>query len=594
MAEPVNGGSKNQAGPPKEMSMEVRLLIAFVLMGAVMFVWQLIYKPEPPPHIPGKNAASAGPSTAPSNSAANTSAQTPAPAPDSPTAEPSKRAPTAYAPTSVATPQRSEPVFIVNTDLYRITFSNQGATVRSWILKKYHGNDEKSLELMNPSAPDFPFALYFAGQKPGTDVNWAWYQQTGDPDGLGVTYEFSDGHTTVRKVFRFQKNSYLSTVSCEVAVDAKPIPAAIEWRGGFGDLTLSNAPANQRTLYFDVTQNKLVEQVAAKAAKNGPVTAGGNFSFAGLADTYFAAVFLPQNNTRIEMVTFGDTVRTPLEEKPQPYSGAAISDGAAVLGGAASRFELFVGPKDIDLLRRINPKLVQVVDFGFLSILAKPLFLIVNWINDNAVHNFGWAIVLVTVIINFVLFPLKLANMKSMRKMQALKPQIDVINDKYKNVGLRDPKKSDQNQEVMDLYKKYGVNPMGGCVPMLLQIPFFFAFFRVFNVAVEMRGASWLWVSDLSQPEHLAIKILPLAMIASQFIMQKMTPQAAGDPNQQKMMMFMPLIFGFMFYQFASGLVLYYLTSNLVGMGQQYFFNHTAAAKAAAQSVALPKKAGRK
>ena len=116
-----------------------------------------------------------------------------------------------------------------------------------------------------------------------------------------------------------------------------------------------------------------------------------------------------------------------------------------------------------------------------------------------------------------MLFPLKLSNMKSMRKMQALKPQIDAINQKYKNIKMRDPRKAEQNQEVMDLYKKYGVNPMGGCVPMLLQIPFFFAFYKVFTVSVEMRGASWLWVTDLSQPEHLAIKILPIVMIASQF-----------------------------------------------------------------------------
>src|SRR5690349_20741704 len=140
-----------------------------------------------------------------------------------------------------------------------------------------------------------------------------------------------------------------------------------------------------------------------------------------------------------------------------------------------------------------------------------------------------------------------MTNMKSMRKMQALKPQIDAINAKYKGVSLRDPKKGDQNQEVMELYKKHGVNPMGGCVPMLLQIPFFIAFYKVFTVSVEMRGAPWLWVTDLSQAEHWQIKILPLVMIASQFIMQKMTPQPAGDPAQQKMMMFMPLLFGFMF-----------------------------------------------
>jgi YidC/Oxa1 family membrane protein insertase len=223
------------------------------------------------------------------------------------------------------------------------------------------------------------------------------------------------------------------------------------------------------------------------------------------------------------------------------------------------------------------------------------LFLIVNWFNDNVVHNFGWAIVVVTVVINFALFPLKLTNMKSMRKMQALKPQIDEINGKYKNIKMTDPKKGEQNQEVMALYKKYGVNPMGGCVPMLIQIPFFFAFYKVFMVSVEMRGANWMWIHDLSVAEPSPIKILPIVMIASQFLMQKMTPQANVDPNQQKLMQFMPLIFGFMFYQFPSGLVLYYLTSNLVSMGQQYFFNHTEAAQAAARSVEpAKKKIGRK
>jgi YidC/Oxa1 family membrane protein insertase len=169
--------------------------------------------------------------------------------------------------------------------------------------------------------------------------------------------------------------------------------------------------------------------------------------------------------------------------------------------------------------------------------------------------------------------------------MQALQPQIAAINDKYKGISIRDPRKQEQNAEVMELYKKYGVNPAGGCVPMLLQIPFFIAFYKVFTVAVEMRGASWLWVSDLSQPEQWAIKILPLAMIASQFVMQKMTPTTSTDPNQQRMMMIMPLVFGFMFYNFSSGLVLYYLTSNLVGIAQQLFFNRTSVAEALARSV---------
>ncbi len=493
-----------------------------------------------------------------------------------------------------ATPQKAEPPFVIETDLYKIAFSNQGGTVRSWQLKKYKGNDNKTLDLVNAAAGmDFPFSLYFPSQKPPANVNWTWYQQTADPDGLGVTYDFSDGHVSVHKVFRFKKASYQSTVSSEVTLDGKPLPSMIQWRGGFGDLTIANPSSSQRTLYFDVTQNKLVEQ-PPKAASKGPVSSSGNFSFAGIADTYFAAVFLPEGNSGMQVVTFEDTVKTPHQETPMPLSGVAISDGAE------NRFELFVGPKDIDLLKRINPKLEQVVDFGWMAFLAKPLFLIVSYTNGALVHNFGWAIVLVTVAINFILFPLKLSNMKSMRKMQALKPQIDAINAKYKNIGLRDPKKSEQNEEVMALYKKHGVNPMGGCLPMLLQMPFFFAFYKVFTVAVEMRGAPWLWVGDLSQPESwltiggTAIRILPLVMIASQFIMQKMTPQAGGDPSQQKMMMFMPLVFGFMFYGFPSGLVLYYLTSNLVSMGQQWFFNKTSMATLAAESIGPPKKNGRK
>jgi len=582
MAESVNGGGgPNQ--PPQEMSMEVRLLLAFLLMGAVMFLTPYLFKTVAPPPVKKVAQSAPGPVGTPQQPAPE--AVPPAPAAEKAKAErPARKGSSKAVPSAPITPQTTEPAMIVDTDLFTVAFSNQGATVRSWRLKKYRGNDGKYLELVNLAAGlEFPFSLYFPDKQPTAKVNWTYYTQTGDPDGLGVTYAFSDGETSVRKVFRFQKNSYLLQVSTEVATNGQTVPHFIEWRGGFGDFTVTTAVADQHTLYFDVVQNKLVEQ-RASAAKNGPLTASGNFSFGGIADKFFAAVFLPDGNAAMQEATFGDTVRTTFEEKPAPFAGTAVSDGST------NRFALFVGPKDVDLLKRINPKLEQVVDFGWLSFLAKPLFLIVNWFNNAFVHNFGWSIVVVTIVINFILFPLRLSNMKSMKKMQALKPQIDIINAKYKNIGLRDPKKADQNQEVMALYKKYGVNPMGGCVPMLIQLPFFIAFYKVFMVSVEMRGASWLWVTDLSQPETLPIHVLPIIMIASQFLMQKMTPQATGDPNQQRMMMFMPLIFGFMFYNFASGLVLYYLTSNLVSVGQQWFFNHTALADAVADSVALPKK----
>jgi YidC/Oxa1 family membrane protein insertase len=191
------------------------------------------------------------------------------------------------------------------------------------------------------------------------------------------------------------------------------------------------------------------------------------------------------------------------------------------------------------------------------------------------VHNYGWAIIIVTILINFLLFPLKLSNLKSMKKMQALQPQIAAINEKYKGISMRDPRAQQKNEETMALYKKHGANPMGGCLPMAIQFPFLIAFYKVLVVSIDLRHANWLWVSDLAAPEHLAIRILPIAMIATQFVMQKMTPTTSADPNQQRMMLLMPLVMGFIFYGLPSGLVLYYCTSNLVGIAQQVFFNKT-------------------
>jgi YidC/Oxa1 family membrane protein insertase len=565
----TSGGGSGQ--PPKEMSMEIRTLLAVLLAGAVMFLSPYLFKTQPPPAA-NKTAPPAATETVPA-----------APAAPVPEVAPAEEA--QAAPTSPATPQYALPPFVIDTQLFTVQLSNQGATVRSWKLKKYNGNDDKTLDLVNTAAGmDYPFSLYIPSQDATAKiVNWAWYQAAADPDGLGVSYTFSNGHVAVKKVFRFEKDSYISKVSAEVTVDGAPVRNLIEWRGGFGDLGLSDASANGHALYFDVPDNKLNEP-RPTAAKGGPISSSGNYSFAGLADKYFAAVFLPQSNVTMQETTFTDYVPTAINATAAPYAGVAVSDGAA------NNFELFVGPKDYDMLSRINPKLQQMINFGWMGFLAKPLFLLTNWFNDAFVHSFGWSIVAVTIALNMMLFPVKLSNMKSMRKMQALKPQIDVINAKYKSISLRDPKKADQNAEVMELYKKNGVNPLGGCVPMLLQIPFFFAFYTVFRVSVEMRGANWLWVKDLSQAEQLPIHLLPIIMIASQFMMQKMTPQPAGDPSQQKMMMFMPLIFGFMFYNFPSGLVLYYLTSNLVSMGQQWFFNHTAVAEEAARSVEPPKK----
>ena len=547
--------------------MERRLLIAFALMGLVLFLTQYIYKPSsnPPPKAPQ-------------------------PAQQKPQPKPAEAAQAAAAVVPGQVSASQDETFILETDLYRIVFSNRGAVVRSWVLKQYKDGSGKPLDLVfarGSSKPGFPFTYDFPGGAPPADLKNALYAAKPAADGLGVEYEFSDGKVAAHKRFVFQKDRYLAEVASTVSAEGRPVPHVLTWRGGFGDPTVLNHPAALHSLYFDPSANKLVVQ-QAKAAKNGPVSSMGSYYFAGLEDSYFAAVFLPLTQSPFEIRTFSDQV------SPADGASEVAFLGAGVGGSGENRFSAFVGPKDIDILRGVNPRLEQVVDFGWFGVIAKPLFLSVNWVNNRWVHNYGWAIVVVTIIINFLLLPLKFTSLKSMKKMQLLQPQIAAINEKYKGISIRDPKKADQNQEVMDLYKKHNVNPMGGCVPMLLQIPFFFAFYKVLTVAIEMRGAEWLWVRDLSQPEHLPIRILPIAMIVTQFLMQKMTPTTSADPTQQRMMLMMPLILGFMFYGMSSGLVLYWLTGNLVGIAQQWFFNRGTVKLPAPAPVQKTKAKGKK
>jgi len=453
--------------------------------------------------------------------------------------------------------------------------------------EKYTDDNGKPLALVNETAvpkTGYPFTLVFDQKKPAVDVNAVLFAAKPADDGLGITYEYSEGAVTARKTFRFEKNRYITQISTEVTENGTPIPHLIAWRGGFGDPSLPNPLAAQHSIYFDLTDNKLITH-DAKSAKNGSVTSEGNYSFAGVEDTYFTAAFLPAAGP-VKLVTFSDIVATTANPKEEPHVGAGI-------GNSHNNFAVFVGPKDIDILNSVNPQLVRIVDFGWFSFLAKPLFLGLHYVNDKWVHNYGWAIIIVTIIINFLLFPLKLSNLKSMKKMQALQPQIAAISEKYKGISMRDPRKQQQNEETMALYKKHGANPMGGCLPMAIQIPFFIAFYKVLSISIELRHATWLWVPDLAAPEHLPIHILPIAMIVTQFIQQKMTPTTTADPNQQRMMLIMPLVMGFFFYNLASGLVLYYFTVNLVGIAQQLFFNKTVTVADLPQPVPAKKQNGR-
>lgn len=538
------GGATSQ--PP---SLEKRLPLALALMMLVLLVSQYLFKPAPGPKpvvpVNDKTAAKVVEKPAVISTAVPANGAT-------------------GAPMQAGTEQTSD----IDTALYHIVFTNRGGAMKSWVLKKFRDNSGKPLELINMGASNvpLPFTIQTNGQQLTVDPNTVLYQTQRTGNGTGIDFDFSDGRTTIHKSFQFGQDSYLAEVKSQVLENNTPVPAVMMWRGGFGDQKVLHAASTEHTVRYDASNSKLITKTP-KDAKNGPITDTGDYTFGGLEDNFFAAVALPSDGASLEVRTYSDEVKMAGEEKAVPAVGAGLSTGAQ------NDFSLFVGPKDIDILKKVNPKLTQIVDWGFFGLIAKPLFIWLNWVNDHWTSNYGWAIILVTLIINLALFPFRLSSLKSARKMQKLQPQIQAINAKYKNVGLRDPKKAEQNEEVMALYKKEGVNPVGGCLPMLVQLPFFYAFYRVLAIAIELRHAPWLWVSDLSSAETLPIHLLPLILIATQFLTQQLTPAAGVDPSQQKMMRFMPLMFGFMFYSASAGLVLYWLTGNLVGIAQQLIIN---------------------
>jgi YidC/Oxa1 family membrane protein insertase len=243
---------------------------------------------------------------------------------------------------------------------------------------------------------------------------------------------------------------------------------------------------------------------------------------------------------------------------------------------------VYVGPKELSSLESVsipgiigtNPDLRGLVDFGWLGIIARPLFLWLKWTYNHIVPNWGWAIVLQTLIISVAMLPLRISQMKSMLKMQRVAPQIKSIQEKYKKYTLRDPRKAPMNEEISALYKKEGVNPAGGCLPLIIQMPFLFAYYRMLGTALDLRHAHWLWIHDLSAADPYYI--LPIILVISMLVTQRMTPQAGMDPAQQKMMTWMmPLMMGFIFFKLAAGLNLYYAESNLISIAQQAVMNRT-------------------
>ena len=490
----------------------------------------------------------------------------------------------AFEPAAVSGSQAavSEQEIVVESDTFIVRFSNRGAVVTSWVLKEYVAANGEPLDLVHAGGAKnhgYPFGLALSGGQPVAEINQALFVvNDGFPKRSApatVSFEYSDGVHTVRKSFSFQSEGHLVEITSELAESGQARSHLLTWPGGFGDTAQPDDQRYSTTFYYDPSQSELLHN-AAGDLEDDRITNVGPYPYVGIDDRFFTAAFMPLGSEMTVQLESSGVAIEPIATVTEATFAAL-----AVGGAQKNQLQLFVGPKKYDTLEAVRPELREIVDFcsvGFFPCwlvkpLAEPIFWMLRWTHDNVVASYGWGIILVTVFINFIMLPLKWKSSRSMKKMQALQPLIKQINEKYKGLGLRDPKKAKQQEETMALYKKHGVNPLGGCLPMLLMMPFFFAFYTVLTVAIEMRQASWLWVDDLSLPEQIPIRVLPLAMVASQFWMQTLTPTPGTDPAQMRLMKFMPLMMGVLFWGFSSGLVLYWLTSNVVGVLQQLLLN---------------------
>jgi YidC/Oxa1 family membrane protein insertase len=530
--------------------MEKRVILAFVLSIAVMYAYTVLFSPRKPPEPETQPQTS---TTTPANQSANTAAgvvqaaEAAAPA-------------TKELDTHADTPED----FAVDTPLYTATISNVGGVLKSYKLKAYSDAEGHPLELIDQTSAakvGWPLTVITGDKTTDDELNGA--QLVGHQDGDRLSLDYVSKGLQLRKTFQFDRANYLFSLQTTVVKDGKSIPFSIAWRGGFGDQSIPQDPAKKNAVYQTDSAFKRINLRSLKDQEQEFTTVR-----AGVDDQYFLAMFLlPDNPFQVKIRKLEYPAPDGKSQLGTLYASAAVPEGRAV--------RLYVGPKQRDWLAKADPVLPSVVDYGYFEFIARPLVLALLWIHSY-IGNFGWAIILLTIALNVVLFPLRLKQQVSMLKMQKIQPQMRRLQDQYKKLKATDPRRAQVQADMMNLYKEHGVNPMGGCLPLLLQMPLLFGFYSALSYSIELRRAPWmLWVRDLSQPDYILhnIPVLAILMAISMFIQQRLTPTTNVDPAQAKMMMIMPLMFTFMFWSQSSGLVLYWLTSNVIGIAQQIFIN---------------------
>jgi YidC/Oxa1 family membrane protein insertase len=604
---PGGGGS---GGGMQSMAVMIFLAVA-VFLG-----FQYFQKPNPSTTpTPAQTQQQSAPASAP----AAPPEQAPQPEAAGKGAKGVKTGAKSAAPAPAATPTitaATETETIVDNADYHIVFSNRGAVVKHWILKNAHYKDSTQthqLDMVQQQASQrfgFPLSLFTYEAALSTQVNQALYQAsaTGTIQAPNtITFHYAQDGVDVLKTFHFDESSYVIGAQVQVHRNGQPVRALLSWPAGLGDMEefqgRSAIPGLSRTpSMFAWSMGGKQDSLDVRKVGNN-ATLDGDYQYAAEADLYFTAAFLPDAPERSSVVTLHNTVDLPTdpsnpasEKKPADVIGIAVGDTSG-----DTRLRLYAGPKQMDILTSVHtvgpngqqdgPTLESLIQFGsWLGVIAKPLFLALRFLHGHGIPNWGWAIIIVTALFNMILLPTRLMMMKSSLKMMRIQPEVEKIKRKYSNLKATDPKRAEMNAEMMALYKEHNVNMYGGCLPLLIQMPLFFAYFRVLQNTVELRQAHWFWLHDLSNPDPLYI--LPVLIIVSMFLTQFITPSPGMDPTQRKIMAFiMPLFFGYTLMRYASGLALYWCTGNLINLAIQVSINqshigkemHAIAAKRAAK-----------
>jgi YidC/Oxa1 family membrane protein insertase len=568
-----------------------RIILFIVLSIAVMAAWQYFFPPprvqhQPPPASSPAAQGAAGEAPAPPAAAvppvqggpvnpghAPSGPSGPSAGAEAPVAEPVESGPPIAA-------EREEQVALDSGDQAHAVFSNRGAQLLSLRVDQ-PGTASVELVRKRTQGP-FPFALVDRRLQP-VPIDDALFVVARGADGRSASFRYRGPAGNAEKTFRFDERGLL-------AVEVK---AAGSWAlllgPGIGNPTPNELDSRYGLRGAVVKAGDEVKVLSPKSDSEAVAYTGGALAWAGLEDTYFAAIAVPRSGT------LARAVLQPMLVEPQaggarfvpaPPKDAMTSEQKdrsrefeLALEPTAGRLSLecYLGAKAYEKLKALPYGLEETVSLGWLTPVVRPLLAGLHWLYDHVVPNYGWAIILMTVLIKVLLLPLTHHSTMSMRKMQVLNPRMQAIRERYRP-KLKDKQgrpnlemQRKMNEEVMALYKAEGVNPAGGCLPLLVQMPILYAFYRLLSTSVELRHAPWiLWVHDLSaQDPHL---ILPLIMGATQFLQVKLAPQA-GDPAQRRLFMLMPLFMLIFFLSAPSGLVLYWLTNNVLTIVQQAVYN---------------------